>query len=100
VLSLASQELEHALVIDTKRDAVRMKLAEILDQRAQLADDSHHVERREELLRRLALYDTGGALVSAWSAPATLVLDVTPPTATIEIATLEHGGSRPVARRP
>jgi len=58
--SRASQELEHALVIDPERDEVRKELAQILHHRAQLADAFHNAERREELLRRLALYDATG----------------------------------------
>jgi serine/threonine protein kinase/formylglycine-generating enzyme required for sulfatase activity len=96
--SLSSQELEHALVIDTTRDDVRKKLAEILNERAHLADDFHNAERREELLRRLALYDTTGTFVATWNAPATLSLQITPATATVVLAAVEREGTRRIER--
>jgi len=96
--SLASQELEHALVIDPVRDDVRQRLAEILHHRAQLADDFHDSKHHAELLRRLALYDTSGKLVASWHAPARLSIDITPKGATIAIAKLEREGPRRIER--
>ncbi|MBV8763243.1 MAG: protein kinase, partial [Deltaproteobacteria bacterium] len=94
--SLASQELEHALVIDPTRDDVKQKLAQILHERAQLADDFHVTERREELLRRLALYDTQGTFVRTWNARATLDIKLSPADATITLAPIDHEGTRRV----
>ncbi len=99
IFSRSSQELEHALVIDPARDDVRKKLAELLHQRAQLANDFHNAERREELLRRLALYDTAGTFLATWKTQATIDINITPPVRTLMLASIEREGTRRVERK-
>jgi formylglycine-generating enzyme required for sulfatase activity len=60
--------LEHALVRDPRHDKVRARYADLLFERAQLAEDDHRIEEAEELAHRLALYDTARAKRLAGSA--------------------------------
>lgn len=97
--ALASQELEHALVIDPQRDDVRARLAEILHLRAVLADEAHDNKQRTELIRRMTLYDTPGTYVARWTKVATLSLAVSPDTR-LSIANVEVDGTRRLEREP
>ncbi len=97
-----AEQYESALVIDPARDDVRRQLAEVLYARAELADLLRLAERRDELLRRLALHDETGALEERWRAPAWLELAVEPATASATIARIVPDGHalRPEPARP
>jgi eukaryotic-like serine/threonine-protein kinase len=92
VLAKASQELEHAVVVDPLRLDVRARLAELLDQRAQVADLFFATERRDELIRRLELYDSNGKYVSAWISPATLIIQPHPQKAEVTVSPIQRQG--------
>lgn len=81
-----AEDLEHALVIDPSRDDVRRRLAEMLYARAELADHLRLGDRRDELLRRLALHDTDGSLRGSWDRPASLSLTIDPGDARVTIS--------------
>jgi eukaryotic-like serine/threonine-protein kinase len=90
----AAQPFENALVVDPSRNDVRDALAELLHQRAELANRFHSLERRDELVRRLELYDRNGTLMEHWRAPAELTFQVTPANAILTIATVSSDRAR------
>ncbi|HPH70767.1 MAG TPA: SUMF1/EgtB/PvdO family nonheme iron enzyme, partial [Kofleriaceae bacterium] len=90
----ATQPLEHASVVDPSRGDVRAELAKVLHLRAQLADRFYNIERRNELLSRLELYDTIGEYIKQWRAPADLTFQITPSNAVMTIATISSNDGR------
>lgn len=90
----ATQPLEHASVVDPSRSDVRAELAKVLHLRAQLADHFYNIERRDESLRRLELYDTIGEYLNQWRAPADLTFLITPSNAVMTIATISANDGR------
>ncbi len=76
----AGGRLETALAKDPTRADVRALLADVLGERAELADRVHDVERRDELIGRLAAYDTDGSRRAQWNQPAVLRVDAPPGT--------------------
>jgi eukaryotic-like serine/threonine-protein kinase len=96
----ATLPLERAIFADPTRDDVRAELSALLDQRAHLADLFYNKDRKEELLERLELYDSGGALFAAWHAPATLTFDVSPASTTFSISTITPVDGRRVEGPP
>jgi serine/threonine protein kinase/formylglycine-generating enzyme required for sulfatase activity len=81
----ASQTLEAALVLDPTRDDVRGHLAEVLYARALLAEQQRRPAQVDELLERLALYDTENERRHRWEAPARLHLSSSPAGATVTL---------------
>jgi formylglycine-generating enzyme required for sulfatase activity len=79
-LSRASQSFEAGLSFDAGRVGLRAGLSEALLERLELAEWFHHQERREDLARRLALYDGKPATSPRLSVVAT------PAGAEVEIA--------------
>lgn len=79
----ASQTLEEILAIDAMRQDVRALLADVLYDRALLAEQERRFDQLDELLERLALYDDGGERRRKWRAPAHLTLASTPLGATV-----------------
>ncbi|HEX3760133.1 MAG TPA: SUMF1/EgtB/PvdO family nonheme iron enzyme, partial [Kofleriaceae bacterium] len=70
----AARELELALLSDTTRDDVRARMAAALDELATLAELAGDPRARDELVGRLAAFDTGGQRTAAWNAPAALAI--------------------------
>ncbi len=64
-----SQELEPAVKLDPERADVRGLFADSLYARALLADGRHDQPSRDELLRRLSLYDDGGVRQQGYRQP-------------------------------
>jgi serine/threonine protein kinase/formylglycine-generating enzyme required for sulfatase activity len=79
----ASQVLEEILALDATRHDVRALLADILYDRALLAEQARRFDQLDELLERLALYDEGGERRRKWRAPARLTFVSTPAGATV-----------------
>jgi serine/threonine protein kinase/formylglycine-generating enzyme required for sulfatase activity len=79
----ASQTLEEVLALDGTRQGVRALLADVLYDRALLAEQERRFDQLDELLERLALYDADGERRRKWRAPARLTLASTPPGATV-----------------
>jgi serine/threonine protein kinase/formylglycine-generating enzyme required for sulfatase activity len=74
----ASQEFESALVLDSSRPETRSSFANILYERALLAELDHRVAQRDELLERLALYDEQGERLARFNAPAKISVTTKP----------------------
>ncbi|HEU4732235.1 MAG TPA: SUMF1/EgtB/PvdO family nonheme iron enzyme [Kofleriaceae bacterium] len=81
----AARALEAALLLDTARDDVRRRLAELSYERLELADLEYRGADRAELAARLALYDREGDLVARANAPARLAIDTDPPGARVDL---------------
>jgi serine/threonine protein kinase/formylglycine-generating enzyme required for sulfatase activity len=81
----ASQTLEAALVLDPTRDDVRALLADVLYARALVAEQERRWAQVDELLERLALYDTENERRHRWDAPARLGLSSFPAGATVTL---------------
>ncbi|AKT41074.1 protein kinase domain-containing protein [Chondromyces crocatus] len=93
----AGLALEAALSVDGDNTVVRSELADLLYQRALAAERDGAHARRDELLDRLAVYDSAGERALKWHAPASLSLETTPPGAHITLArysTQEHRARR------
>ncbi len=90
----AAQPFENALVVDPSRNDVRAGLAELLHLRAVLADRFHNAERRDELVRRLELYDRTDTFMDQWRAPAAVTFQVSPANAVMTIATVSSDRAR------
>lgn len=78
-----SQELEAALALDSTRHDVRRLLADVLNERALLAEDERRTAQRDELLERLSVYDEGTDRLQQWHALARLDVGSDPPGATV-----------------
>ena len=82
----ASQVFESALLLDAGDTTVQGQFGDVLQARALLAEREHHLEQRDELLRRLALYDSDGVRRQSVSAPARIIVDSIPLGAAVSIA--------------
>ncbi len=92
----ASDSLEKVLVLDPGREELRRAFAEVLSERARLAERTFRPDARDELLQRLRLYDTTGEQLARWEAPLRLNLRTRPAGATVSLARYEptHEGQR------
>jgi serine/threonine protein kinase/formylglycine-generating enzyme required for sulfatase activity len=86
----ASQSLETALQLDSHHRGVRALLADLLHQRALLADRERRAGQRDELLQRLALYDEGGARRRDLERPGEIVVSCSPPATSVQLARFER----------
>jgi eukaryotic-like serine/threonine-protein kinase len=73
------QELEAALARDPEAGALRAVFAEVLYERALLAERDHKLEQRDELVQRFTLYDSRGERARRWDTPAMLGVSSDPP---------------------
>jgi len=93
--NLAARELETALSLDPDRADLRRSLAEVLYERAAIAEREREPALAEDLLARASLYDGDGAQRARWRAPARLDLQTTPPGVAVTVATyVEDGDGR------
>jgi eukaryotic-like serine/threonine-protein kinase len=101
----AEARMEAALAHDATRADVRSLHADILLDRALLAEAGWRLDLRDELARRMEFYDPDGAHRRRLAAPAQLSVEVDPPGADIRLHVFERKGDRfvlserPVARR-
>ena len=79
----ASQQLEVAWALDPSRRDVRRLLADVLESRARLADESNQLRERDEYLYRLSVYDSDA--YDAWTNPVDIKVETTPVTSQVSI---------------
>ena len=96
----ASQALEATLSLAPERADVRRLFADLLADRARLADRFHDRQRRDELLGRLRLYDRDGHRLAAWRAPARLELALGPADAAVELQRVRRRDDGRLIREP
>ena len=92
----ATKTLETALLLAPEQQPVRTLLSTILGERALLAEKSHERAHRDELVRRLQIYDTQGEAYRHLTAPVPLQVGSSPAGAVVTIARYitETGGRR------
>ncbi|MGH9885720.1 MAG: SUMF1/EgtB/PvdO family nonheme iron enzyme, partial [bacterium] len=90
----AELALETALLIDATRSDVRRRFAELLFTRAIAAEREYKRDARDDYLRRLALYDTDGAMRRRWNEPTPLTILSTPSPAVVEVARYDDDAHR------
>lgn len=104
----ASQAFEAALTVDGTRADVRERLGQLLYARALATQLSGTHAMHDELVQRMEVYDSDGALRSQWYAPAHLTIRTDPPGASVRLQrymdTGDHGtrlvGDRDLGRTP
>jgi len=96
----AAQALETALSYDPTREALRVRLADVLYARALLAERLQRKMQVEEMLTRLALYDPEGTRRALWDAPASLRVVSEPPGARLTLEAYEVDEDRRRVARP
>jgi eukaryotic-like serine/threonine-protein kinase len=82
----AGQSLESALLLDAGDARVQGLFGDLLYARVQLAEREHRLERRDELLLRLALYDADGSRRRNLEAAAQVSVRSRPAGAQVSIA--------------
>ncbi|MEJ7603208.1 MAG: protein kinase [Kofleriaceae bacterium] len=87
---VAARRVEMALAKDPSRDDVRGVLGDILLARVVLAESFHDDARRDEMLGRLAAYDSNGSRRARWATPGHLVVRTRAPADNA----IEHHGTR------
>ncbi|HEX9577403.1 MAG TPA: SUMF1/EgtB/PvdO family nonheme iron enzyme [Myxococcales bacterium] len=95
----AMEKFEQALVLDPGRADVASDFGDFLLERARRAEREHRISQRDELTRRMRLYDADGRRWQAWNAPAKLSIESDPPGAEVELSRIEadaSGHRRPV----
>ncbi|MGK3982541.1 protein kinase [Sorangium sp. So ce136] len=97
-LARSGQAREAGLALDPRRADLRSGLGDVLLERIELAEWFYLRERREELVRRLALYDEGGSRQRRLVAPPRLALEVTPAGASVTLGRHENDRGRRVLR--
>jgi formylglycine-generating enzyme required for sulfatase activity len=82
----ASQELEAALTIDAERADVRNMLGDVLLERALAAERDQRSLQLDDLLQRMALYDTDGKRQRVWDTPSEIAIESSPSGAKVRVA--------------
>ncbi|MFH1436262.1 MAG: protein kinase, partial [Pseudomonadota bacterium] len=77
-LGVAGREVELALMLDAGHGEARSLLADVLFQRALLAEKRRDGAAVDELLMRLKLYDEGGGRMQKWGEPGRLTARISP----------------------
>ncbi len=90
----AGQVFESALMLDADNPTVKGLIGDALYARALLAEREHHLEQRDELLQRLALYDPDGARRRDVGAPAQVTVWSLPSGAQVSIAHFVEDASK------
>ncbi len=72
------QTLEAALILDSTRTDVRTLFGRVLYDRALSAEAEHKLDTRDDLLARMALYDSDGTLQRKWSTSTSLSIQTEP----------------------
>src|SRR5207253_2997998 len=76
--ALAAEELEAALMADGARRDVRELVADVLYDRALVAERERRLAQRDELVERFLLFDDSGDRRRRWDAPARVNISSTP----------------------
>ncbi len=90
----ASIALSRALARDGARREVRAAYAEVLFERALLAEDMNHAAARDDLVARFAEYDDEGLLHRRWVDPAHMAFTTTPAGVVTGARYEQEGGKR------
>jgi len=89
----AGNQLETALHIEGTQEALRTALANVLHERAIVAEAAQQEMLLEDLLQRLALHDTDGSRRQLWQQPARLSLTSSPHVTSVHVMRYREAGS-------
>lgn len=89
-----SQLLETAMLLDLERSDVKAMFADLLFERALLAERSNNHGQLIELLERLKLYDTDESHMKQWRAQARVSFDLMPVAAKLVLSRYDREGRR------
>lgn len=81
----AGNQLETALHLDGAQTTVRNRLADVLHERALVAEAGQQEMLQEDLLQRLSLHDSLGHRRQLWQQPARLTIASTPDVVTVRV---------------
>ncbi len=81
----SSRMLEAALALDSSNAGVRWQLAGALYERALAAERENQTRQRDDLLQRMALYDSTGEKFRQWNAPGHISITSEPSQAAVTI---------------
>ncbi len=81
----AGEPVERALLLDASRGDVRRRIGELLLERAGVAEREGLAAERDEVVRRMFLYDDGDRLRRQWEAPGRLSITSDPPGARVRL---------------
>src|SRR5262249_23062292 len=84
-LQRAGASLETVALLGDAAEQGRTHTAEVLYERALLAESLHRSDAARELLDRMTLYDREGALRRKWDAPGQVGIETSPPGAEVEL---------------
>jgi formylglycine-generating enzyme required for sulfatase activity len=84
-LALADRETEATLALDPTSARVRSRFAEVLFNRALLAESGRQLVQRDELLARMDLYDLDRSRRARWNQPGRVELTSDPPGAAVTL---------------
>ena len=93
-LGRAAQQLETALMLDPGHRGLQDRFADLLYQRALLAEREGNGDERQELLRRMSLYDRDGSRRARWLAPGHVTLRTSPAATRLTLGRYVMQGSR------
>lgn len=80
----AGNQLEIALHVDGSSESLRSALANVLHERALVAESAQQDLLLEDLLQRLALHDADGSRHQRWQQPARLSISTSPHVLTVQ----------------
>jgi eukaryotic-like serine/threonine-protein kinase len=95
-----SQLLETAMLLDLERSDVKQMFADLLFERAILAERANNSSQLVELIERLKLYDSDGSHMKQWRAPATVSFDVFPSGTELNLSRYNREGHRRYEIKP
>ena len=85
IYARAGRALEAALILDSSRADVRSLLTDGLYERAVVAQRDNQPRQLDDLLQRMALYDTDGSHQKKWNAPGQVEIQTSPPGAKVKL---------------
>jgi hypothetical protein len=90
----AGNQLEIALHIDGTQAALRSALADVLHERALVAEAAQQEMLLEDLLQRLSLHDADGSRRQRWQQPNRLSITTVPPSLTVQATRYSEASSQ------
>jgi formylglycine-generating enzyme required for sulfatase activity len=100
IFGQASQSLENALLLDNEREDVRNMFADVLYERALLAESHRRQRESFEFIERLALYDTYNKRRKKWSEPASVTIKTIPADTSVTLWRFESNKAGLLIERP
>jgi formylglycine-generating enzyme required for sulfatase activity len=88
-LTRATGTLERALLLDQGRATTQALLADLIYERALVAEEARRSRDVEDLVRQLRVYDSDGSRLARWNAPASVSFTTSPTGSAVTIERFE-----------